>query len=256
MKYTIITGATSGIGYDLSKIFALNKHNLILVSRNKEKLETIKHTLSKEYLIDVLIFTCDLSRSEEINNLCENIISSKVQIEYLVNNAGVGSFGPFYKIPKNEDLNIIDLNIRSLTHMTKVFLPYFVEKNHGGILNVSSTAAFSPGPYMAVYYSSKSYVLSLTEALREEVKNKDIKISVLCPGPTDTNFQNNAKVKKADFAKKSMMDSSTVATIAYDGFMKGKTIIIPGFNNKFLAFFSKILPRKLLSKIISKVNGV
>ncbi|MEW8956466.1 SDR family NAD(P)-dependent oxidoreductase [Clostridium sp.] len=255
MKYTIITGATSGIGYDLSKVFALNKHNLILVARNKEKLESIKYNLVKEYSVDVVILSYDLSKESEINMLCENITASNMEIEYLVNNAGVGSFGSFNHIPKDEDLNIIDLNIRALTHMMKIFLPYFIEKNHGGILNVSSTAAFSPGPYMAVYYSSKAYVLSLTEALREELKNSNIKISALCPGPTDTNFQKNAKVKKAEFAKKSLMESSEVATIAYNGFMKGKTVIIPGSNNKVLALGSKILPRKLLSKIVSKVNG-
>lgn len=252
-KFTLITGATSGIGWELSKIFGSHGHNLLLTGRNEEKLNEIKSQFSNN--IDIIILKGDLKDEEFIESIKNIVEKEDIFIEYLINNAGIGSFGEFHKIGKYIDLNMIDINVRALTHLTKLFLPDMIENNLGGIMNLCSTAAFSPGPYMTVYYATKAYVLSLTEGIKEEVSGKNIKISAVCPGPTKTTFQSIAKIKKAKFAKQSLMAPEKVAEISYKEFMKGKTIIIPGMNNKFLIAGSKLLPRKYLSKIIRKVNG-
>ena len=149
---------------------------------------------------------------------------------------------------------MIDLNIKSLTHILKLFIPELIENGGGGVMNIASTAAFQSGPMMSVYYATKAYVLSLSGALRLELKPYNINVSTLCPGPTDTDFQSRAKVKKAKVAKNSMMTAEKVAISAYKGFKKGEEIIIPGFQNKVLVYGSYLLPRKLIHKIILKVN--
>lgn len=252
-KFTLITGATSGIGLELSKVFGKNGHNLFITGRNEEKLKEIRNDLPKD--IEIIALKGDLKNQDFIDSIKEKCKRENIFIEFLVNNAGVGSFGEFYNVDKDVDLAMIDINTRALTHLTKLFLPDMIKKNSGGVMNLCSTAAFSPGPYMAVYYATKAYVLSFTEGLKEEVSGKNIKISAVCPGPTKTAFQSTAKVKKAEFAKKALMEPEKVAEISYKEFMKGKTVIIPGLNNKLLVLGSKILPRKCLSKIICKVNG-
>lgn len=252
-KFTLITGATSGIGLELAKVFGKHGHNLFITGRNEDRLKEIKNHLPKD--IEIIIIKGDLRTPDFIDSIKEKCQRENIFIEFLVNNAGVGSFGEFYNIDKDVDLTMIDINIRALTHLTKLFLPDMIKKNSGGVMNLCSTAAFSPGPYMTVYYATKAYVLSFTEGLREEVSGKNIKISAVCPGPTNTAFQSTAKVKKAEFAKKALMEPEEVAVISYKDFMKGKTVIVPGLNNKFLVMGSKILPRKCLSKIICKVNG-
>ena len=252
-KFTLITGATSGIGWELSKVFGKHGHNLLIIGRNEEKLKSIRDELPKE--IEIITLKGDLKDATFIERIKKMVEKEDIFIEFLVNNAGLGSFGEFQYIDKDVDLNMIDINVRALTHLTKIFLPDMIKKNSGGVMNLCSTAAFSPGPYMTVYYATKAYVLSFTEGIKEEVSGKNIKISAISPGPTKTAFQSTAKVKKAEFAKKTLMKPEEVAEISYKEFMKGKTVVVPGLNNKFLVAGSKILPRKCLSKIICKVNG-
>ncbi|MDU1349166.1 MULTISPECIES: SDR family oxidoreductase [Clostridium] len=254
MKYTLITGATSGIGYELSKVFGENGHNLILCGRDIKRLEELKREFQC-YSRDIIVVTGDLSNVEDINKMYKFIEENNYEVEFLINNAGLGSFGSLSETLLERELNLIDVNIRAVLHLTKLFLPNMVKKNSGGILNVSSTAAFSPGPFMNNYYASKAYILSFTEGLREELKHTNIKVSVLCPGPTATNFQERAEVKKADFAKKALMEPRLVAKIAYKKFMKNKLIIVPGINNKILVGGSKVIPNRVLSRIIRKVNN-
>ncbi|WP_032122207.1 SDR family NAD(P)-dependent oxidoreductase [Clostridium amazonitimonense] len=253
-RYTLITGATYGIGYELASVFAKNGHNLYLVSRSLERLEHIKTTFEKEYRVKIAICALDLSLEKSVEELYDNIKREDIVIENIVNNAGFGSFGTFHEVDKHKDLNMIDLNVRSLTHILKLFVPELIKNSGGGIMNVASTAAFQSGPLMSVYYATKAYVLSLSRALKIELKPYNIKVVTLCPGPTDTNFQSLAQVKKAEIAKKSMMNAKEVAVEAYKGFLKGKEVIIPGFKNKFLVYSSYLLPRKLIHHIILKVN--
>ena len=252
-NYTLITGASTGIGYELAKLFAKDRHNLILVARDEGKLETAKNELSK-YNVEVKILSLDLSKSEDIQSLFNYVEMNKLNVDILVNNAGIGTFGDFSEIEWVKEEALIDINIKVLTKLTKYFLPKIIECKNGGILNVASTAAFCSGPRMAAYYASKAYVLNLTEAIYEECKDSGIKISCLCPGPVKTTFQDKAGIKKSESAKKYLMDAEEVAKVSYKDFKKGKLIIIPGIKNKLLVMGNKFLPRSISRKIIMKTN--
>ena len=252
-KYTLITGASSGIGYELARLFAKDKHNLILIARNIDKLQEVKVELMSNN-IDVKILSLDLSKNEDIEKLFNYIKINKIEINTLINNAGVGTFGDFKDILWEKEEELIDINIKSLTKLTKYFLQQIIKEKNGGILNVASTAAFCSGPRMASYYASKAYVLNLTEAIYEECKNTGVKISCLCPGPVKTGFQVKAGIKKSEAAKKYLMDAKDVANIAYKEFNKGKLIIIPGIKNKLLVLGNKFLPRCISRKIILLTN--
>ncbi|MEE0727227.1 MAG: SDR family oxidoreductase, partial [Clostridium saudiense] len=209
-NYTLITGASTGIGYELAKLFAKDRHNLILVARDEGKLETAKNELSK-CNVEVKILSLDLSKSEDIQGLFNYVEMNKLNVDILVNNAGIGTFGDFSEIEWVKEEALIDINIKVLTKLTKYFLPKIIECKNGGILNVASTAAFCSGPRMAAYYASKAYVLNLTEAIYEECKDSGIRISCLCPGPVKTTFQDKAGIKKSESAKKYLMDAEEVA---------------------------------------------
>lgn len=252
-NYTLITGASTGIGYELAKLFAKDRHNLILVARDEGKLETAKNELSK-YNVEVKILSLDLSKSGDIQGLFNYVEMNKLNVDILVNNAGIGTFGDFSEIEWVKEEALIDINIKVLTKLTKYFLPKIIECKNGGILNVASTAAFCSGPRMAAYYASKAYVLNLTEAIYEECKDSGIKISCLCPGPVKTTFQDKAGIKKSESAKKYLMDAEEVAKVSYKDFKKGKLIIIPGMKNKLLVIGNKLLPRRISRKIILKTN--
>ena len=252
-NYTLITGASTGIGYELAKLFAKDRHNLILVARDEGKLETAKNELSK-YNVEEKILSLDLSKSEDIQGLFNYVEMNKLNVDILVNNAGIGTFGDFSEIEWVKEEALIDINIKVLTKLTKYFLPKIIECKNGGILNVASTAAFCSGPRMAAYYASKAYVLNLTEAIYEECKDSGIRISCLCPGPVKTTFQDKAGIKKSESAKKYLMDAEEVAKITYKEFNKGKLIIIPGVKNKLLVLGNKFLPESISRKIILKTN--
>lgn len=253
LRYTLITGASMGIGYELAKLFAKDKRNLILISRNILKLQDVKNELSK-FNVDIKILALDLKNSEDIQDLFNYIEANKLNINILINNAGMGTFGDFNNIEWKSEEALIDINIKALTKLTKYFLPKVVKEKEGGILNVASTAAFCSGPRMATYYASKAYVLNLTEAIYEEYKAAGIKISCLCPGPVKTSFQDKAGIKKSKSAKKYLMDAEEVAKICYKDFYKRKVIIIPGFKNKLLVMGNKLLPRSISREIILKNN--
>ncbi|MBW6411059.1 SDR family NAD(P)-dependent oxidoreductase [Clostridium weizhouense] len=251
---TLITGGSEGIGLEFAKLFAKDKHNLIIVARNKIKLDEVKVDLEKQYDINVEILAVDLA----VDNSCEKIFNfvdeKNLVVDNLINNAGVGSFGFFYDSTQEFDENLISINIRALTKLTKYFIKDMIKRKSGSIMNVASTAAFVGGPKMAMYYSSKAYVLSLTEALHEEVKDLGIKVSCLCPGPVKTSFQNKSGIKKSKQAQKYLMDPQEVAKEGYKEFLKGKAIIIPGTKNKLIVWLSKFIPRALSRKVILKNN--
>jgi short-subunit dehydrogenase len=254
-RYTLITGGTEGIGLEVAKLFAIDKHNLIIVARSQDKLEDTKIKLEKEYKIAVEIIQVDLSVDKSCEKVIKIVEEKNFVVDNLINNAGIGSFGFFVGSEDGFEEKLININIIALTTLTKYFLKHMIERGEGGILNVASTAAFISGPKMSMYYSSKAYVLSLTEALHDEVKNLGIRVSCLCPGPVKTLFQEKAGIKKSEKAKKYLMDSSKVAEEAYLGFLKGKVIIIPGYKNKLLVLGNKLIPRALGRRIILKSNS-
>ena len=242
----LITGASSGIGRDMARILSEQGWDLILVARRKDKLEKLK----KQLKTDVKIITMDVSSTFNCTKLYNRVKDE--DIDLLINNAGFGKFGEFNNIKLDEELDMIDVNIKAVHILTKLFLNDFVEKDKGYILNVASSAAFQSGPLMATYYSTKAYVLHLSEAIYEELrKNKsNVSISVLCPGPVRTEFNKVAKVK---FNLKSL-ESYDVAEYALKKTFKRKLVIIPGIGIKLGTFANRLLPRKLMLRIIYKIQ--
>lgn len=243
----LITGASSGIGLDMARYLATKKCELILVSRNKEKLEEIQETLPTK----VTIIVADLSQEQRVKELYA--FAKKENIDILINNAGLGDFGPLTDTDLTKDLELINTNIKAVHILTKYFVKDMEKKNTDTyILNVASSAAFQPGPLMSTYYATKSYVYQLTEALYYEEKKKKTKVhvSVLCPGPVATNFNDVAGVK---FSVKPLT-SAYVARYAIDEMLKNKMLIIPGFKMKCAKFFSRFVSDKFLLRIIYRVQ--
>lgn len=239
----LITGASSGIGLDMAKYLSSFGYDLYLVGRNKKKLEEI----SSDIKTKVDIIEMDLTNADNCFKLYENLKDKRIDI--VINNAGFGDYGKFSDTDIEKELDMIDLNIRAYHILTKLFLSDFVKNDHGRILNVASFAGFVPGPYMATYYATKSYVLNLSLAISEELKKEKskVKISVFCPGPVDTNFNNVANVK---FSVKSI-SSEYAARYAIDNLFKDKILIIPS-NMKLMQKLVKISPYNLVLDIISK----
>lgn len=255
MGYTLITGASSGIGYDIAKLYAKDKASLILIARNEEKLKKIKEDFENRYDIKVIYLSLDITKENDVDYMFEYVEKNSLVVDNIINNAGAGSFGDFCDIDDNIDMNIVDLNIYAPTRIMKLFLPKLLERNYGGILNVCSTAAFGIGPRMAVYYATKSYLLQLTESISYEIEGSNVTISAFCPGPINTEFQKKAGIKKGELSKSYMMESEEAALCAYKGFKKGKKIIVPGIKNKLLVQSFRFLPRSIIGKIALKLNS-
>lgn len=249
-QVALITGPTAGIGYELAKIFAANGYDLVLVSRNKEKLHNIATDLKQRYGTHSFVFDQDLSNPHAPWELFREISGREIEIDVLVNNAGFGMYGKFADLALDRMIEMIQLNILSLTQLTKLILPGMLKRGRGKILNVSSTAAFQPGPLMAVYYATKSYVLSFSEAIANELSGTGVQVSVLCPGPTRTEFQKTSGMERIFLFELTMMSAEDVAKIAYRGLHAGKTLIIPGFVNWFFAMSAGWAPRKLVTAVV------
>jgi uncharacterized protein len=252
----LITGASSGIGLELAKCFAADKSNLVLVARNRDALEKLSAELQSAQGIQVRVFPADLSLPETPQRIFEELSAQKISVDVLVNNAGFGLHGSFVNLPLPEQLDMIQVNMAALTALTGLFLPGMIQRRCGGILNVGSVAGFLPGPYMAVYYASKAFVLSFTEALAAEISGTGVNISVLCPGPTQSNFGNVARRGKARQVERPKMSAQLVAQIGHQKFRAGKTIIVPGITNKLLVFSPRLVPRKLARGVIKRYNNI
>lgn len=239
----LITGASSGIGKDMAIYLKKLGHELILVSSDEKKLKLVADELNSKYIV------CDLSNIDE----CKKLYSKVKDIDILINNAGFGKFGEFNNTSLDDELNMINLNICAVHILTKLYLNDFIKRDSGYILNVSSTAAFSPGPLMSTYYSTKSYVFRLTTAIYEELRRSksNVHISVLCPGPVKTNFNNVANVK---FDIKST-SSEYVAKYAIDKMFKNKLIIIPTLYMKLIVFFTRFPSTKFLARTAYKIQS-
>jgi len=243
----LITGASSGIGLAFAQVMAQQGHDLVLTARNQQKLDEIKIYLEEHYNVKVYVIVADLTKSEEVSKLYGQIKDQGLDIEILVNNAGIGDWGLFEDChwPKQE--RMIQLNILALIHLTKLVLPEMIHRRQGKILNVASTAAFQPGPLMSVYYATKAYVLSFSQALANEVKDKGISVTCLCPGPTATNFQRKASIDDIRLTHhRKLPNPYDVAQFGYKVLEAGKTVAVYGVLNKFLVLVSKFLPRAIV----------
>ena len=246
----LVTGASSGIGRDMAKELAKRGYNLILVSRDNKKLDEVAKEIKNQYEVEAEVIQKDLSIKENCIDLYNEVKNENIDI--LINNAGFGVHGPIIETDLDKEINMLETNIIAVHILMKLFLQDMVKNNKGKILNVSSMAAFSPGPLMAGYYSSKAYVYRLSECVKTELKmmKSNVKISVLCPGPVRTNFN---KVANVNFAAPSL-SSDVVAKYAIEKMLRGKFTIVPGNLMKITRFFEKILPHNWISYVSYIVN--
>lgn len=247
--YALVTGATSGIGLEIALNFARDGINLILVARTENKLMEIKEKIESDYKVEVLILAKDLTREEAPDEIYEEVEKRGIRVDFLINNAGFGSFGRLKDTDYETEKDLVKLNVLSLLQMNKLFVPLMAARHYGYVMNVASLAAFMPGPVMANYYASKAYVLSLSEAMHEELKKDGVKVTALCPGPVRTNFQERAQLQKTDTAKSFIMEAKKVADIGYLGLLRGKAIVVPGTFEKIVPVITKLLPRSLVRKV-------
>jgi len=243
---TLITGASVGIGAALADVFAAHGHDLILVARNREKLQTRAIELEKQHRVKVAWFTEDLADPGGAARLQRNVSAEGLQVDNLVNNAGVGLYGKFVNTDLAAETKMIQLNVTTVVELTKRFLPGMVQKQRGRILNLASTAAFLPGPWMSVYFATKAFVLSFSEAINYELKPSGITATTLCPGPTESEFKTRAGSQRSRLFEKLLMDAPTVARAGYEGMMKGKAVVIPGLYNKMIPVASRLSPRPVM----------
>lgn len=256
MKYTLITGASGGIGLCLAREFAQHGHSLILVARNKEKLEHIAQQLRKEYAVSVEVISCDLSKEEDRLRLFELTNQNEWQVDILVNNAGFGDANAFLDGDWKRHQNMIDLNIIALMQLSYLYGNEMRKRHEGKILNLSSVAAFSAGPYMPLYYATKGFVLALSEAMAEELREDGVMVSAFCPGPTATGFEQAANMKSSKmFSAFGAARPEAVAKKGYEGLMRGKAVIYHGKVTYGFNFISRFCSRRVARKLAMKING-
>lgn len=246
----LITGASGGIGLELARLCAKGGYDLILVARNQAKLEEITKYLSGMYAIRVELIVADLADQEAAAAIADEIGRRGLTVAVLINNAGFGDWGLFGRASLERQLEMIQVNVVALTHLTRLLLPGMVHRRQGRILNVASTAGFAPGPLMAVYYATKAYVISFSEAIGNELKGTGVTVTALCPGPTQTGFAERAGMQHSNlFSSPTVMQPAPVAEAGYRGMMRGRAIVIPGITNKLLIQSIRIAPRALLRAI-------
>lgn len=248
-KTALITGASGGIGAALARLFAADGYRLVLVARGRETLEHLAEELTRAFGVEVTVLAKDLSLPSAPEEIVAALGQAGVQIDVLVNNAGFATYGPFAQTSLAAELEMMQLNMVTLTHLTKLLLPGMLQRRDGKILNVASTAAFQPGPLMAVYYATKAYVLSFSEALADELRGSGVTVTALCPGPTRSGFQERAQMEESRLVSGRIMDVDTVARAGYRGLMSNRTIVIPGMQNKVLAFAVRLVPRSLATRV-------
>ena len=254
-KTVLITGASSGIGCEFAKIHAEAKDNLILVARSIDKLDELKNELEEKHNISVFTIGKDLSYPVAAKEVYDELKEKGYSVDYLINNAGFGDFGLFAESDWNKQEKMINLNIIALAHLTRLFLPDMICRRSGKILNVASTASFQPGPSMSVYFATKAFVLSFSEAVNEEVREHGITVTALCPGSTKTGFHSVAAMEgRKPPERENVPSSREVAEFGYRAMMKGKAVAIHGFKNSILANSVRFGPRSLVVKLARKIQ--
>ena len=253
----LITGASSGIGKEFAKIHASKGNDIIIIARSQEKLEALKQSIENEYKVVVYVIVKDLTHQNAAQEIFDEVSQNKIEISYLINNAGFGGQGYFHEREWNQDLQMIQLNIISLTALTRLFLPKMIERNAGKILNVSSTASLMAGPLQAVYFATKAYVTSFSNALSSELENTNITVTNLMPGATETEFAKKAGLDKTDLFAKAF-SAYDVALSGYNAMLEGKMDIIAGVtvSQKLMMKMIPITPKKVLLKQIKQMQEI
>jgi hypothetical protein len=252
----LVTGASSGIGAEIAKVLAREGHDLVLVARREPELAALADEAKSRYGAETTIVPADLATADGAQRVFDTVTDKGVEVEVLVNNAGLGGHGRFWETDDDVEHRTLAVNVVALTEMTKLFLPGMVKRGAGRVLNVSSTAGFQPGPFMASYYASKAYVLSFTEAIAEELSGTGVTATALCPGVVPTGFQSAADMDPDTPLLKSPGSKSPeyVAQAAYKGMVRGKRIVIPGVLNKFGTQSVRFSPRLVVTKVVKRLH--
>lgn len=253
-RTALITGASGGIGLELARLFAGDGFDCILVARSEDKLRELAAQLEGTNHITPMVIAKDLSKPSAVDEVYEEVTAAGRPVDALVNNAGFPVFGLFTGTDLETELEMLQVNVVALTALTKLFLKGMVERHHGWILNLASTAAFEPGPLMAVYYASKAYVLSFSEALANELEKTGVTVTALCPGPTRTGFQKRGAMEDSRLVQGDIADAGSVALAGYRGLMTGKTIVIPGLSNKLVPLVVRLSPRKMVTRVVRRMQ--
>jgi short-subunit dehydrogenase len=255
MPTALVTGASSGIGLELASLAARDRHDVVLVARRRERLESIGRGLSEEFGIRATVLAHDLADPSAPEKLAREVSERGIAVDVLVNNAGFGLWGFFAGAPLERQLEMIRVNVAALTALTGRFLPEMIARRSGRILNVASTAAFQPGPLMAVYYATKAYVLSFSEALSSETAGTGVAVTALCPGPVATGFQEAAGIGSVPLFEPALLTkASDVARAGWDGMKRGKRIVMPGLTNRILVQSERFAPRRLVTAIARRLQ--
>jgi short-subunit dehydrogenase len=243
---TLITGASAGIGAELARVFAAHGHRLMLVARREAPMEQLAADIAAAGSPRPIVLPIDLTASDAVAGIAAALVAHDVEPQYVVNNAGFGLLGAAAEVDRSSQLDMIDLNVRTLTDLSLAFVDS-LSRHRGGILNVASVAAFLPGPRMAVYYASKAYVLSFSEALHHELGPRSVRVTALCPGPVDTEFQQRAGIKGGHSGPRLLtLPAARIAAEGYEGLMRGRRVVIPGWGNRLVARLVRLLPHGLV----------
>jgi short-subunit dehydrogenase len=250
----LVTGASAGIGRELAKVLAREGHDLVLVARRQTELDELATALTEQHGANARVIPADLAEPDAAERIVAEL-GPDPRVDVLVNNAGFGGHGAFAARDRDADLRMVAVNVTALTDLTKLLLPGMVARGRGRVLNVASTAAFQPGPFMAVYYATKAYVLSLSEAIAEEVSGTGVTVTCVCPGVTDTEFHAVAGTDAQPLTQGPLsMSAAAVAEAAYKGMVRGKMVVIPGLHNKFGAQSIRIAPRRAVLKVVRRLH--
>ncbi|CAN5798491.1 SDR family oxidoreductase [soil metagenome] len=250
----LITGASSGIGRELAELFASDGSDLVLVARRKNLLDQLADKLSSRYGVRAVVMPTDLGAAGAVQEMAHRLSSMSLRIDVLVNSAGFGARGSFTTLPSERLMEMVEVNIAAVTHLTRLFLPSMVQRKRGGVINLGSVAGFLPGPNMATYYASKAYILAFSEALQEEVRGTGVTVCCVAPGPTDTEFVQQAGLEGVRFFRLGAMDATTVARSGYRGFRSGRALVVPGVSNKAATFLLRFSPRLLTRRLSGWLN--
>ena len=252
-RVTLITGASAGIGTELARVFASHRHRLALVARRADRLQALADEIVAQGGIAPILIPCDLEARDAGDRIAEALAAAGVEVEIIVNNAGFGMFGRAIEMDREQQLGILDVNVRMVTDLSLRFTESIV-RNKGGILNVSSIAGFLPGPGMAVYYASKAYVLHFTEALHQELANKGVRVTALCPGPVPSEFQKRAGFEPGLDSAILNVSAADVALVGYRGLMAGKRVVLPGLGIKVVPFLLRFFPRGFVAGAVARLQ--
>lgn len=256
MGTTLITGASAGLGIEFARLAAAEREDLVLVARRRDPMATLAAELSTRYGIRVTIIEADLRTHQGVRHVVDTVVRDGIAVETLINNAGYGLYGNFSQRDAEGQLGIVDVNVRALTMLTQALLPGMLQRRRGRIMLVGSLGGFLPGPYLAVYYASKAYVLSFGEALSEELRGSGVTVSVLAPGPTATEFHGVAGLGNSRVSVVTpMMTAAEVARIGYNGMKADRVVVIPGAVNKVSALLIKLMPRAMVRRVIGVLQA-